>query len=72
MADQKIPHQTPPPLSLEELWRDVVTKCRDIIGIDEDFDIIDSCRDHEQVIAHLKQTVSKYEGNPMALRLSSF
>jgi hypothetical protein len=64
MAGHEVPNQALPPLSLENLWRDVVATCCGIINNEENFKIISGFRGHDQVIAilNLKQIVAKDEG----------
>jgi hypothetical protein len=63
-------NQTPPRLSLEDLWQDVINKCRETIDNPDDLDTIDKFRDHEEVIAALRETVERQKTEPaMALTL---
>jgi hypothetical protein len=57
---------------LEDLWHEVVTKCRETIDNPDDLNTIDKFQDHREVIATLKNTVEGGKSKPtMALRLRS-
>lgn len=56
----------------EDLWHNLLERCRKILDNEDDFKIMLAFDDHEQVISHLQNLVKQHQASSVSHMLSGF